>query len=78
MCDGLLTGVVSWGPPCSLPNEPGYDKRDSTSKTGVYADVVFYNNWINKTLTTSNETQSTIQEKLTTNEEKHPTIKDEL
>ena len=60
MCDGFLTGVVSWGENCSLPNVSGDDKSDLPLTTGVYADVAFYNDWINKTLTTRNETEPTV------------------
>jgi len=34
-CGGFLTGVVSWSKSCGVPNQPG-----------VYADVAFYNEWI--------------------------------
>ncbi|PSN43706.1 hypothetical protein C0J52_18632 [Blattella germanica] len=38
-CGGVLTGVVSAGADCAAPNQPG-----------VYADVVFYKDWIAQTL----------------------------
>lgn len=35
VCDGLLTGVVSYGNDCALPGYPG-----------IYADVTYYHDWI--------------------------------
>lgn len=35
VCDGLLTGVVSFGNDCALPGYPG-----------IYADITYYHDWI--------------------------------
>ena len=39
VCEGVLTGLVSWGQGCALPNYPG-----------VYVKVYEYLSWIQTTL----------------------------
>lgn len=44
VCDGLLTGIVSFGNDCALPGYPG-----------IYADIVFYHDWIKSTIEGANQ-----------------------
>lgn len=52
VCGGQLTGLVSWGEDCALPNYPG-----------IYADIAFYKNWIEKSLGRSYEDDGLIRKK---------------
>lgn len=39
ICDNIVTGIVSWGSECGLPNFPS-----------VYVDIAIYNFWIDSTI----------------------------
>ena len=52
MCDGFLTGVVSWGPIYGFTN---MSCGDLPLRPGVYADVAFYNEWIKEKLRTGKD-----------------------
>lgn len=54
ICNGRLTGVVSWGIGCALPGLPGkfniilliFSNVYKIDILGVYSDVQYYYNWI--------------------------------